>query len=184
MKMILGFSGQIGSGKGTVAKHIVDKYGASHYRFSDILREVSDYLRIEKTRDNLQDLSTILRQRFGQDLLTKLIFEKVKEDANDFIAVEGIRLAEDVDYLKRLPEFHFVYIEADPKTRYERILKRKENPGDAEKTFEQFLQDQEDEADIQIQGLKKKAQYVLENNGTVEELKQKTDELIGLIRNK
>lgn len=184
MKLILGFSGQIGSGKGTVAKHIVEKYGASHYRFSDILREVSDYLRIEKTRDNLQDLSTILRQRFGQDLLTKIIFEKVREDANDFIVVEGIRLADDVSYLERLPEFKFIYIEANPETRYERILKRKENTGDSEKTFEQFLQDQQDEADIQIQGLKRKAQYTLENNGTIEEFKQKADELIGLIRNK
>lgn len=184
MKLILGFSGQIGSGKGTVAKHIVEKYGASHYRFSDILREVSDHLRIEKTRDNLQDLSTILRQRFGQDLLTKIIFEKVKEDKNDFIVVEGIRLAEDVEYLKRLPEFTFIFIEAAPKMRYDWILKRNENKGDTEKTYEQFLQDQKDEADAQITDLKAKAQYTIENGGTVEELQQKVDELISLIRNK
>lgn len=184
MKLILGFSGQIGCGKGTVAKYIAEKYGTSHYRFSDILREVSDYLRIEKTRDNLQDLSTVLRKRFGEDLLTKIIFEKVKEDPNDLIVVEGIRLAEDVEYLKRLPEFTFVFIEADPKVRYERMITRNENVGDAEKTFEQFVQDQKDEADAQIKDLKVKAQYTIENNGTIEELHKKVDELISLIRNK
>lgn len=182
MKLILGFSGQIGSGKGTVTGYIVKKYNASYYRFSNILREVSDFLRIEKSRDNLQDLSTILRKRFGEDLLIKIIFEKVKEDTNEIIVIDGIRLADDLQYLQTFSEFRFVYIEADPRVRYERMLTRNENPGDAEKTFEQFIQDQYDEADVQIKSLKTKADFVIGNDGTLAELYSKIDSFIGTMR--
>lgn len=183
-KIILGFTGEIGGGKGTVTKYIQEKYGASYYRFSDVLRKALDVLHIEKTRDNLQDISTLLRQKFGEDLLAKIIFEEVKDDQHAIVTVDGMRRLADFKYLDTLPEFIFVYIEADNQTRYDRIVKRKENPGDAEKTFEQFVQDQKDEADAQIKDLKVKAQYTIENNGTVEELYQKIDELINSIQDK
>jgi len=183
-KIIIGFTGEIGSGKGTVTKYVQEKYGASYYRFSDVLRKVLDTLHIEKTRDNMQDISTLLRQKFGEDLLAKIVFEEVKDDQHDIVTVDGMRRLADFKYLDTLPHFVFTYVETDNQTRYERIVKRKENPGDAEKTFEQFVQDQKDEADAQIKDLKVKAQYTIENNGTVEELQQKVDELISLIQYK
>lgn len=183
-KIILGFTGEIGSGKGTVTKYVQEKYGASYYRFSDVIRKALNLLYLDESRDNMQNLSTILRKNFGEDLFSKVIFENVKRDKNDLVVIDGMRRLADFRYLDTLPEFVFIYIETDNQVRYERMVKRNENPGDAEKTFEQFVQDQKDEADAQIKDLKVKAQYTIENNGTVEELHQEVDKLIGLIQNK
>ena len=47
-RLIIGLVGRKGSGKGTVAKILKEKYGASVYRFSDVLREILDLLFVEK----------------------------------------------------------------------------------------------------------------------------------------
>ena len=70
MKIILGLAGEMASGKGTVAKYAATKYGAKSWRFSTMLRDVLDRLLLEQSRDNLQNLSTVLRQNFGEELWT------------------------------------------------------------------------------------------------------------------
>ncbi|HRH32704.1 MAG TPA: hypothetical protein PK720_00950 [bacterium] len=55
-KIIIGIVGEMGSGKSTVSKIIQDEYGASKYKFSDILREILELLHLPLSRLNLIDL--------------------------------------------------------------------------------------------------------------------------------
>ena len=82
MKIILGLAGEISSGKGTITKYLTDKYGASSCRFSTMLRDILDRLYMEHSRENMQKLSTMLRQNFGEDVLAKVMSEDVKKDDN------------------------------------------------------------------------------------------------------
>jgi dephospho-CoA kinase len=55
---------------------------------------------------------------------------------------------------------------------------RNENEGDNKKTFEQFLEDHNAEADKQIPEVMKTAKYTIDNSGTLEDLYKQIDEII------
>lgn len=177
-KIILGLVGPIASGKGTICQYLKEKHNASVYRFSTILRDILDRLYLEQSRDNLQDLSLDLRKRFGDDLLALVIAKDVENEKNEIIAIDGVRREPDIKYLKELPGFHLVYIDADQKIRYERIVKRGENSDDTQKTFAEFKKDEKKEAEQQIKGVAKLAELTLDNNGTLDELYQQIEEIL------
>lgn len=177
-KIILGLAGEIASGKGTVAKYLLEKHDGSTHRFSTMLRDVVKRMYLEENRENLQKLSTIFRQYFSGDILSKVIYHDVIDDNNKVIAIDGVRRYPDVEYLKTMLEFKLVYIETNMKNRYERIIKRGENTDDKNKTFEEFKKDQEREAEKDVKDLKRKADFIIDNNGTFENLYKQIDKII------
>lgn len=178
-KIIIGLAAELAGGKGTATKYITEKYNGNSHRFSTMLRDILDRIYLGHSRENMQNLSTILRQTFGEDTMAKVMFEDTKKDEHNVVVVDGVRRPADIKYLRQLSEFKLVYIDADIKKRYERILKRGENPDDATKTFEQFEKDQLGEADAQIRSLKDQADFVVDNNGSFEDLYNQFDKIIG-----
>jgi dephospho-CoA kinase len=181
-KVILGLAAELAGGKGTVAKYVVEKYTGSSHRFSTMLRDILKRIYLPDTRENMQNLSTILRQQFGEDTLAKVMAEDVKNDAHEVVAVDGVRRPADILYLKEIPGFKLVYIETSIENRFERIKKRGENPDDTTKTLEQFKKDQEGEADAQIKNLKSQADYVVDNDGSYEDLYTQIDKTISEVK--
>jgi dephospho-CoA kinase len=177
-KLILGIAGEMGSGKGTVAKHVMLEHNGSVHKFSTILRDVLDRLYLEQSRDNMQALSTILRKTYGEDIMAKGMYHDAENDQRELVVVDGVRRMSDITFLKELPHFKLIYIEADMENRYERIVKRGENPDDAKKTFEEFQKAHENESEIQIRDLKNYANYVVNNDGVYADLYKQIDELI------
>lgn len=177
-KIILGFVGELAAGKGTVAKYISEKHGATSHRFSTALRDALNRLYLEINRENLQTLSTILRKNFSEDILAKVIAKDVEEDKNNIIVIDGIRRPADIIYLKKLPEFKLIAINADIKKRYERLIIRGENEDDKNKTFEQFIKDHKAEPELEIPNLMKTADIQIDNNGGYEELYALIDKVI------
>ena len=181
-KVILGFVGPIASGKGTVCQYLKEKQQASVYRFSTILRDILDRLYLEQSRDNMQNLSLDLRQRFGDDLLASVIAKDVGSDSASVIAVDGVRREPDIKYLKELPGFHLINITADQKVRYDRIVKRGENADDTQKTFAMFKEDEQKEAELQIKKVAKLAEFTINNNGTLDQLGQQVENILEKIQ--
>ncbi len=177
-KIIIGLVGKIAAGKGTAAEYLQRKYDAHIYRFSTMLRDVLNRLHIPITRESMQLLSTILRKNFGEDLLAKVIASDVDNDPHKLIVVDGIRRLADIKYLTQIDGFILVKIKADPKVRYERILKRNENEDDNKKTFEEFLADEKKEADAEIPKVMEKAKLSLDNNKDFDYLYKQIDEII------
>ena len=179
-KIILGLTGEMVSGKGTVAKYICEKYGAnaSSYRFSTILRDILNRVHVEQTRENLQRVSEVMRKNFGEDLMARAMALDVQKDTRQIVVIDGIRRLPDIKYLQELSEFKLVYLEADVEERYKRLIIRNENADDSTKTLEQFKSDLEAEAESQIRGLKKDANYVIDNNGSLDELYAQVDRII------
>lgn len=177
-KIILGFTGLPASGKGTAAKYYSDKYGAPTFRFSTSMRDLLDRLYLPQSRENMSTISRITREAFGQDLYAKVMAGDVGKAEHDIVVVEGIRRMDDVVELKKLPNFKLVAIEADMKIRYERLKVRGENSDDTSKTWEQFQKDHELETEISIPPVMAKADVVVNNDGTLEELYKQLDALI------
>ncbi len=181
-KIVLGFVGDIASGKGTICKYLKEKHNINAYRYSTMLRDVVQRLYIPESRDNLQLISKVLRENFGQDLMSKVIAFDVENDSNEVVIVDGIRRPTDIIYLEKMPGFNLIYITADPKIRWERLVKRAENPGDSEKTYEEFLANEQAEADSLTKKLGSTAKFTITNNGDFEELYNQTEDVLNKIK--
>jgi len=176
--MIIGLVGPMASGKGVVSQYIQDNYQAGYHRFSHMLRDVVRRLGIEESRENLQKISICLRENFGQNLMAHAIKHEVENDDKEIVMIDGIRREGDVTYLKELPNFILVYIDSDIKTRYDRTITRAENATDKDKTFEQFENDHLADTETTIPPLKEISHEVIDNDGSLEELYEKFDNII------
>ncbi|MFA6273093.1 MAG: AAA family ATPase [Candidatus Paceibacterota bacterium] len=177
-KIILGLVGPIASGKDTVKKYLEKKYGATGCRFSTILRDILARVDLPNSRENMQGLSTILRQRFGEDILAKAIATDAVKLKSNIVVVDGVRRLADIKFLQRAAGFVLVAIDADSKIRYQRLVKRNENAGDGKKTYTQFLKDHQYETELDIPKLMKKAKRKLDNGGELVDLQKQIDELV------
>lgn len=177
-KLIIGLAGEMASGKGTITDYIVKNYSGKNFRFSTILRDILNRLYLEETRENLQKLSTVLRDNFGQDVLSSAIAREAKNSEDKILVMDGVRRLSDIKFLKDFPGFKLVYIEADVEKRFQRISARGENIDDNTKTFEQFKKELEQESETQIRGLKDHADYIIDNNGLLRELYAQIDKII------
>jgi dephospho-CoA kinase len=181
-KIIIGLVGPIASGKDVSKKYIEEKYNASSYKFSTVLRNILNRLYLPIDRENMQNLSLDVRTRFGSDILAKVITEDAKNDKGDIVIVDGVRRMDDIMHLSGLPEFKLISIDASIQTRYERMKLRNENKGDIDKTFEEFLDDCNKEAEQEIPVVMEKAVFKLDNNGSLSELHSQLDKIFDEIK--
>lgn len=177
-KIIIGVIGEMGSGKSTVARYLTEKYAASHYRFSDFLRKILEQLYIPATRTHLIDLFLVLAERFGEEVLARPMKELVEADNHTYIVVEGIRRPADIVELRKLPHFYLLGIKTEETERYSRISRRHENTDDSTKTFAVFKADEQRPTEILIKTMIEQADYQIINNGSLEDLYKKIDDLI------
>lgn len=178
MKFVLGLVGEMSAGKTTATDYLKTKYKAVAFRFSDMLRDVLVRLHLPENRYNLQTLSTILRQNFSEDIMSKVLALDVEKSNHDLVITEGIRRPSDTIYLKNLENFYIIAIKANERVRYERLTKRAENPDDKNKTWEQFQKEGRQESEEKIKEMADQANFMVDNNGTIEELHKQIDEII------
>lgn len=182
-KIILGFAGLMASGKDVAKKYLEEKYSAENFRFSTIMRDVLHRINVDVSRENLQALSLCLRQTFGEDLFAKVIANDAKNAQSDIVVIDGVRRLADIAHLAAIEGFHLIAIDADPRIRYERMVKRGENVGDSEKSFEQFIKDGEQEAEQKIPEVMANAGITINNDGDLEDLYQQIDKIVTKIQN-
>ncbi len=174
-KIIIGISGEIASGKDTVAHYLVNRYGAKLFMFSDPLRDVLNRLHIVQNRENLTRVSGVLRGAFGDDILSNSIAMDAVKDPGRLVVIDGVRRHSDIEAVKGHPEFSLLYVEADMRLRYDRIVKRRQNADDETKTFEDFRRDHLRETEVGIPELKSHARFVIGNDGALEDLYAQVD---------
>lgn len=182
-KIILGLVGEIASGKDTVAAYLAKKYGGQTISFSKPLRDILDTLYLPQTRINLAKLGGSLRADFGQDLLSRVIADKVRNEKTKIITLPNVRLESDIVYLKKEPGFVLVRVDCKAETRFERLKKRSNQyADDKSKTWPQFLADAKLYTEKHIRELGQRAKYSLDNNGDRKLLYKQIDQLIKKIK--
>ncbi|MDO8570778.1 MAG: AAA family ATPase [Candidatus Daviesbacteria bacterium] len=182
-KIILGLVGKFCSGKGSVAEYLVKRYGFISASFSDRIREEISKSGQEITRDSLQKFAGHMRQEFGPAVLAIKTWEYIQKKRTKKVVVETPRSVEEVEYLKKIPNFFLINIESDQKIRFKRMKTR--NRESDPQTWEEFLLAQK--RDLHKDGRSMEeciamADLKIENNGTEKELYQEIDDLLKKLR--
>ena|SRR3989338_1458588 len=177
--MIICIAGLIGSGKDTAAEYISSKYGYTIIDYANILREICKNEGLELTRDNLQNL----RVKYGNTFLAEEAVKRVKASGKKKIILTPMRRSEDFEIPKQ--EFgdalKLIVVDAEPKVRFARLNKRgRENDP---KDFDEFLRQEKRENEIfNFDRTFSYADFSIENNGSVRELEQKIDKIMGTVK--
>ncbi len=177
MSKIIGLIGKIASGKTVVADYLINDKKAGYHRFSDVLRDVLERLHQPNVRENLQKLGVALRGVFGDGLLAEILKRDILADKSEIVVVDGIRYQDEFDMVKGLGGI-ILYVTVPDRTRYERVVSRATR-GEAGLSFEKFLENESSKTESLIDELGSKADHILENTGTLEDLKARVEEIIG-----
>ncbi len=133
--MIIGLTGKNGSGKGVIADFLVG-CGFQYYSLSDVLRDEIKKSGKNITREALIEMGRSLREEHGPSALADLVLKRLDIEKN--YVIDSIRNPAEVKALKKRQDFFLINVEADQKTRFERVKTRaRENdPSDFDKFIE------------------------------------------------
>ncbi len=178
-KIIIGLIGETGSGKDTFCDFIKKtvKEPVFCFRFSDTLSKILMILFGEVKKEDQQWLGKILREKYGNDILAKAMVQKIKGIENGIIILNGIRYWEEFEMVKKLGGKN-LYITADQKIRWQRINKRGEKIDDLS-SYDKFIEKEKAKTEILIPELAKKADFKIENNGSLASFYGKIRKFIG-----
>lgn len=156
----------MGSGKSTAADHIVKKYGFTRMRLSGKMREIGIELGLEITRDFLQSCGKFFRE-FDDDIWVRYLVREIQKTSAS-IVIDDIRRMNEVVYLKPLG-FKFIRIQSSSEKRRTRIeVRGKKRISNLDwKRWSDHL--------TETQVLQLPVDYIIENDGSLEELRIKID---------
>nr|AIA15945.1 Unknown Function [uncultured bacterium]AIA17983.1 Unknown Function [uncultured bacterium] len=177
MALILALTGEKLSGKDTTALYLQSRYGAFHVRHSDFLDEILRILDLSVSRRNEIDLGMALRKTFGNGVLGKALMKRVEASQSPVLAINGVRISDEYQNIRDMGG-HLIYVTAPVKMRYERYMNRKLKADDAQQTLQQFQAQEQEWTEREISEIGKKAEYKITNDGTLEALHQKIDQIM------
>ncbi len=182
--MKLAFVGPPAVGKDAVSDYIEKKYNLTHISSGDIVR---DYVRNNNLgsldRPNLHIVANKLRSERGGDILVRIALEKTKDN----LILSGLRAIDEVMTFKKLGGTVIV-ITAPLQNRYA-FAKTRGRIGDdiSMEEFERIEKLEQESMDKNSQNVTKvmeMADISIVNDGTLEDLYRKCDEVIQDLLNK
>lgn len=182
-KIIIGITGTLGAGKGTIVDYLVKNKEFIHFSArEDVINKEIEKKGFPITRDNMVLIANDLRKNYGPSYVAEKLF-KMAQNSDKNCVLESLRTVGEIESLRKKGKFYLFAINAERKTRYDRVQERKNTQSD-NVSFEKFIEQEETEMksdDPNKQNLSKcirMADYVFENNGTIEDLYKKIDEVI------
>lgn len=177
---VIGVVGEIGSGKDEVLKYLSARYDIPYISTGDIVRDIARKENIEATRENLAKISKRCFNELGRGCFIRRAAEEILHRGWQIAGISGVRSPEDVAIMKDLFGKGFILIRvdiSDPQIRFERVRLRHEERDPL--TFSQFLeQDRNEENTFHISRTGREADYILNNDGSLDDLHKQIDMLV------
>lgn len=182
--IIIGITGTLGAGKGTIVEYLIKEKGFAHYSVRAYLLELIRKEGLPENRDSMFNLANELRALHGPSYVTDQLYEQAVLAGKDCI-IESIRTPGEIESLRTKGLFYLLAVDADPEVRYQRIVLRQTETDDVSRKI--FFENEEREmstTDPNKQNLRKcinMADYILMNNGSKEELDNQLDKVLAQI---
>lgn len=178
--MIIGITGTIGAGKGTVVEYL-KKRGFKHYSARAFITEEIKRRGLPINRDTMRETANDLRKMHGPGYIVESLYAKATAEGGDAV-IESIRSRGDAEAIKQKPNAYLFAVDADPKIRYERIQKRASETDQV--SFEKFLEQERKEMyatdpwDMNISSCMQLADYTFNNTKSIEGLEEQVDKAL------
>jgi len=191
---IIGLSGTNGSGKDTVGQVLNEEHGFLSVPVTELLRQELRHRNLPVTRKNLRMVSEEWRHELGLGVLVdKAVADfNVAKDQYVGVVINNLRNPGEADRVHDLGGT-VVWIDADPRKRYERIQANavsRGRAGEDNKTFEQFIAEEEaemkapkdgDDASLDMLAVKHRADIVMDNTDMdLQTFRKNIPKLLGL----
>ena len=175
-KTVIGVTGLPGSGKNTV-RAIVREFGFPIVVMGDEVRAEAKRRKLDLTSENLGKIMLQIREEEGPGVLAKRCIPKIKASDSPVVVVDGVRSMHEVgEYKKEFPKFKMIAVDASPRTRFERLLKR--NRSDDPEDWETFVERDERELSVGIGDVIESADYAFLNDGTKRQFRKSLKQLL------
>ncbi|MBI2053131.1 MAG: hypothetical protein HYT41_00080 [Candidatus Sungbacteria bacterium] len=176
--LIIAIVAEKGAGKGLfieLARKLLPDKKVVSVRFSDIWREILHLLDREESRENISNLATAIRMLFHDDgILVHAMKKRIASIDADIVILDGLRKEEEIQPLIRDTNGLLVYIAASAEARFARRREHAETTDEKGMTWEHFMRLEQLAPEVTIRHIgETMADATLENNGTVEEFKEK-----------
>ncbi len=181
--LLIGVTGTLGSGKGTVVEFLKEK-GFAHYSMSGFIAEEVRRRNLPVSRDTLTVVGDDLRTKHSPSFIAQEVYKRAMERGENAI-IEALHATAEAEILKTKKGFYLFAVDADPKIRYGRIKERKSEKDNI--SFEKFLEDEEREMNSpdpnrqNIESCMKLADYTFLNNGSKEDLRVQVEQALAEI---
>ena len=175
---MLCITGMPGAGKSEVGAMLVEK-GFTEVEMSASIREKMAEEGIEISNVNLREFSLRIRKEYGGDIVARWAMEKIRRLNADRVLIVGLRGEDEARYFESQGKLKVILVTAPEDVRFERLKAR--GRSDDPKTKTDFEYREEKERQFGIEGIMGRAQYVISNSGTIDELRKDVDELLGRI---
>lgn len=178
---IIGITGTLGAGKGTIVEYLVNQKHFAHFSVRDFLKKILQEQGKQPNRDQYVILANSLRQQHGPSYIVDCLYDEARQLGKNAV-IESIRTPGEIASLRKKGEFILFAVDASPVLRYERILSR--NSETDRISYEEFLANEAREmkaTDPNHQNLAAciaLADYRFQNDGTIEELYEKVEKVL------
>lgn len=184
--LIIGITGTLGAGKGTIVDYLVQKKGFSHYSVRGFLIKEIERRNMLVNRDSMTSVANELRAQNSPSYVTDQLFLEAQKSGNNCI-IESIRTPGEIYSLRNQKNFFLFAIDAESEIRYKRIFNRGSETDHID--YETFIMNEKREMnsdDPNKQNLKKcieLADFVFSNNEDLESLHKQIEEVLIKIQN-
>jgi len=188
--IVIAVSGMPGSGKGCFIV-FYEKRGATVFRMGDMVRKEVETRKLTLDPENVGRVANEMRKVHGPDIWARRTLEALRHFMNKhgktrenkkpeerFIVIDGIRSMREVEFFKkRIPGFHLVSIHTSPELRWKRMTARRRSDDFPEEAL--FRERDCRELDWGIAEVIALSDEIISNNGTLEELEEKAEGVLG-----
>ena len=175
-KKVVGIAGMPGAGK-TLAAKIAKQMNFEVVVMGDVVREEARKRGLTPSPENLGKLMIQMREEEGEAVIAKRCIPKIEKAKSELVVIDGIRSLHEVEEFRRFfPNFIVLAVYASPKTRFERLFKRKRS--DDPKKWATFLERDIRELKVGLGNVIALADYLIVNEDSKAEFEEKVKEFL------
>lgn len=120
---IIGITGTMGAGKGTIVDYLTTHHGFTHYSVRGYLITIIEQRGMPVNRDSMVIVANELRANNKPSFIAEELFKQASLQGGNCI-IESIRTVGEITELKSKGNFTLFSVDAERTIRYERIVKR------------------------------------------------------------
>jgi dephospho-CoA kinase len=171
--IIIGITGTLGAGKGTIVDYLVQEKGFVHFSVRGFITEEINRQGLPVNRDSMVMVANKLRADHSPSYIIDQLYEQAILTGKNCI-IESIRTPGEVESLREKGNFLLFAVDADPVLRYDRIVMR--NSETDRISYKTFISNEEremqsnDPAKQNIGKCIEQADFIFYNNSSVDDL--------------